>query len=107
MAQRTRRDDFPLVESLRTTAVRILQHSPRWQWPREPARARFVLVRLASARAPLEDIDSQFHHITGEQSSPTDGRFWTQYGTGGSAVGSRAAPESCLAGAVGTLFLHL
>ena len=62
------------------------------------------MVRLASARAPLEDIDSQFHRITGEQPSPTDGRFWTQYGTGGSAVGSRAAPESCLAGAVGTFF---
>ena len=33
-------------------------------------------------------IKKQFHSITGEQLSPTNGRFWTQYGTGGSAVGS-------------------
>ena len=34
-------------------------------------------------------IKSQFHSITGEQLSPrTKYRFWTQYGTGGSAVGS-------------------
>ena len=33
-------------------------------------------------------IKRQFHSITGEPLSPTSDRFWTQYGTGGSAVGS-------------------